>query len=313
MKFRQLGSSDLVLSEVGLGCNAFGARIDAARTTSVVSAALASGVNFFDTADIYGDHQSETFLGRALGTRRKDVIIATKFGMFIGDDRDRGGASQRWIMEAVENSLKRLGCDHIDLYQLHQPDPRIPLEETLRALDDLITQGKVRHIGCSNFSAALIEEARLTTIDCGTASFVATQSEYSLLARDAAQEILPVCEKFNLGLLPYFPLGSGLLTGKYRRGAPPPPESRLSRWLTPNPPPALSRKIDLVERLADWAQKRGHTILELAIAWLLASRCVTSVIAGATSAEQVCANAKASRFILNSEELSELAAMLESW
>jgi aryl-alcohol dehydrogenase-like predicted oxidoreductase len=309
MKYNRLGNSGLRVSEVGLGCNNFGMRIDAEQSASVVTAALEAGINFFDTADVYGECQSEEFLGKALGMRRRDVIVATKFGMSLRGSEQNSGGSRRWIMEAVEHSLRRLGSEYIDLYQMHQPDPVVPLEETLRALDDLVVQGKVRHIGCCNFSARHMGDARNKASVFGTGQFVSAQIEYSLLARDAEREILPACEGSGLGVLPYFPLASGLLTGKYRRGEAPPGGSRIAAWGAAAAQVLRGEKMVLVERLTAWANGRGHTILELAFGWLLARAPVASVIAGATTAEQVCANA-AAPWTLTPEELAEVRAIL---
>jgi aryl-alcohol dehydrogenase-like predicted oxidoreductase len=233
MRMRRLGASDLEVSEVGLGCNNFGMRIDEAETRLVVDAAIAAGINLFDTADIYGGTQSEVFLGRALGSRRKDVVVATKFGMPVNGDREKSGGSRRWIMQAAEDSLRRLGTDYIDLYQLHQPDPETPIEETLRALEDLVQAGKVRFIGNSNFSGWQISEADGVSRAQGLSRFVSAQNLYSILERKSAEEVLPACERLGLGFLPYFPLASGLLTGKYRRGQGAPQGTRS--WTSPSP------------------------------------------------------------------------------
>ena len=232
MKVRRLGNSGLKVSVVGLGCNNFGMRIDAAQTQTVVDAAIDAGITLFDTADIYGGTKSEEFLGKALGKRRRDVVLATKFGMPVSGDPKKKGGSRRWIMQAVEDSLTRLGTDYIDLYQHHQPDADTPVDETLRALDDLVTQGKVRYLGNSNYTGWQIADADWTA--AGQSRFVSAQNLYSLLERDVEKEVLPACEHFGLGFLPFFPLASGLLSGKYQRGVAPAEGTRLAtrsrRW-----------------------------------------------------------------------------------
>jgi aryl-alcohol dehydrogenase-like predicted oxidoreductase len=308
MKMRRLGSSGLKVSEVGLGCNNFGMRIDQKATQSVVDAALDAGITFFDTADIYGGTKSEEFLGKALGKRRGEIVLATKFGMRIGDDESRRGGSRRWIMRAVEDSLSRLGTDWIDLYQLHAPDADTPLDETLRALDDLVTQGKVRYIGNSNFTGWQIADADWTA--AGATRFVSAQNQFSLLERKVEFEVLPACEHFGLGFLPFFPLGSGLLSGKYRRGEKPPEGTRLAAWGARGAAALSDRNFDKVEKLATWAEERGHTILELAFAWLLGHEVVSSVIAGATSPEQVATNAATAGWSLTPEEVKEVGALV---
>jgi aryl-alcohol dehydrogenase-like predicted oxidoreductase len=308
MRMRRLGRSGLLVSEVGLGCNNFGMRIDQKETAKVVDAAIDAGINFFDTADVYGATQSEVFLGKALGKRRGDIVLATKFGMRIGDDERRRGGSRRWIMRAVEDSLQRLGTDHIDLYQFHAPDPGTPIDETLRALDDIVTQGKVRYIGNSNFSGWQIADADWRAQ--GRTRFISAQNLYSLLERQAAHEVLPACEHFGLGFLPFFPLASGLLTGKYRRGEGAPEGTRLAAWGARGAQALNDRNFDRVEALAGWAEARGHTILELAFAWLLGQPVVSSVIAGATSAEQVKANAATAAWRLTPEEVAEVTKLI---
>jgi aryl-alcohol dehydrogenase-like predicted oxidoreductase len=301
MDTRNIGS--LAVSVVGLGCNNFGRRLDAARTAEVIEAALAAGVTFFDTADVYGQGLSEVYLGQALGPRRKDVVIATKFGHPMeGAGR---GASPAYIRSAAEASLRRLGTDYIDLYQLHVPDPETPIAETLGALDDLVRAGKVREIGCSNFSAAQLRDAEAAA--AGRARFVSVQNEYSLLHREPeVNGVLDVCAELGLAFLPYFPLASGLLTGKYRRGQPMPEGTRLSGRTD-----VLSEQnLAQIEALMAFAGARGHTLLDLAIGWLLARPVVASVIAGATRPEQVRANAAAARWIPSADDLAALDALL---
>ncbi len=308
MRMRRLGSSGLKVSEVGLGCNNFGMRIDQQATQGVVDAAIEAGITLFDTADVYGATQSEVFLGKALGKRRHEIVLASKFGMQVGDNKSKSGGSRRWMMRAVEDSLTRLGTDYIDLYQLHRYDAETPLDETLRALDDLVTQGKVRYIGNSNFTGWQIADADWTA--AGGTRFVSAQNLYSLLERKVEHEVLPACEHFGLGFLPFFPLASGLLSGKYARGAPPPNDSRLAAWGARGAAALSDRNFDKVEKLIAWAEERDHTILELAFAWLLGHDVVSSVIAGATSPEQIAANAAAGDWQLTSDEVDEVGKLI---
>jgi len=304
METRRIGT--LPVSIVGLGCNNFGWRLDAAQSSEVVHAALDAGITFFDTADIYGRTRSEEFLGRALGRRRSEVIIATKFGMAV--DEKRRGARPDYVLQAAEDSLRRLGTDRVDLYQIHQPDPTVPIADTLEVLDKLVKAGKVREIGCSNFSADQLREAN-SAVRPGAARFVSVQNEYSLLDREAEREVLPECEKLGLAFIPYFPLASGLLTGKYRKGQPPPPGTRLApggrfeNTLT-------EKNLDLVEALIQFAKSRGHTLLELAISWLAMRPTVASVIAGATTSQQVKMNAAAAGWRLSKADLAEVDKIL---
>ncbi|HKR87854.1 MAG TPA: aldo/keto reductase [Phenylobacterium sp.] len=313
MQLRRLGASGLLVSELGLGCNNFGMRIGPEQACAVVDAAYEAGITLFDTADVYGENHSETYLGAALGARRKDVIVATKFGSPIDGSPYRRGASRRWIIEACEASLRRLGTDYIDLYQLHWPDPGAPLDETLRALDDLIIQGKVRYVGSSNLCGWQIADADWTARDLGLTRFVSTQNLLSLLERDAAKEVLPACERFGVGFLPYFPLASGLLTGKYRRGRAPPGDGRLANWGERGRQTLSDVNLDRVAVLTQWAEARGRSILELAFAWLLHLAPVSSVIAGATSPGQILANVHASSaWRLDAQEVADLAVVLGS-
>jgi aryl-alcohol dehydrogenase-like predicted oxidoreductase len=303
---RKIGRSDLTVSVVGLGCNNFGGRIDLDATRRVVHKALDLGITLFDTADVYGERGgSETCLGQILGPRRKDILLASKFGLPMDDDGRMRGASRAYVMSAVEASLKRLRTDWIDLYQLHRPDPKTPIEETLRALDDLVRQGKVRYLGCSNLPAWQVVEAQWTARHNGLNAFVSSQNEYSLLVRDAERELLPALEAYGLGLLPYFPLASGLLTGKYKRSLPPPQGARLSnarygdRYFT-------EANWRCVEQLEEFCTPRGRTLLELAFGWLLARPSLASVIAGATRPEQIEANVRAAGWILTTDEREEV-------
>jgi aryl-alcohol dehydrogenase-like predicted oxidoreductase len=307
VEYRALGSSGLRVSLVGLGCNNFGRRIDYAASRPVVHKALDLGVTLFDTADVYRSAigGSEEFLGRALGPRRKDIVLATKVSMPT-DDGQRG-ASRRIIIAGVEASLRRLNTDWIDLYQQHQPDPLTPIEETLRAFDELIRQGKVRTIGCSNQKAWQVVEARWTSRTLGLASFVSCQDEYSLLMRRADSELIPMMQAHGMGLLPYYPLASGALTGKYRRNTPMPEGARLKvhgarygdRFLNGTTWP-------VVERLESFAEAHGRTLLELAFGWLAARPCVSSIIAGATKPEQLAANVRAADWRLTRAEMQEI-------
>lgn len=296
---RRIGA--LRVSVVGLGCNNFGRRLDAEGTAKVVHAALDAGINFFDTADTYGGTMSEEYLARALGKKRKGLVIATKFGSTI--DEQRQGARPEYVKRAVEDSLSRLKTDRIDLYQLHKPDPTVPISETLGALDDLVKAGKVREIGCSNFSVAQLTEAE-HAVAPGAARFVSVQNEYSLLHREPRHGVLAECAALGMAFLPYFPLASGLLTGKYRKGKPIPEGSRLaSGWKKEL---FNEENLSKVEQLIAFAEGRGHTILELAFSWLLTRPMVASVIAGATKPEQVTANAAAAEWSLEESALEEI-------
>jgi aryl-alcohol dehydrogenase-like predicted oxidoreductase len=305
---RAIGS--LEVSVIGAGCNNFGGRIDATLTEEVINAALDQGINFFDTADMYADGRSEELIGRLLVDRghRSQVLIATKFGQDMpGQGR---GARPEYIKRAFEASLIRLRTDYIDLYQLHLPDPDVPIAETLGALDELVKAGKVREIGCSNFSAPQIAEAeKAAERRQGSSRFVSVQNEYSLLHRDPENGVLDECERLGLAFLPFFPLMSGLLTGKYRKGAPIPDGTRVAKYeryrklLT-------DENLDKVEALTAYAESRGHAVLSLAISWLLAHQVVASVIAGASSAQQIRANAGAAGWRLGATELEEIDALL---
>jgi aryl-alcohol dehydrogenase-like predicted oxidoreductase len=314
MSYRRLGNSGLVVSVVGVGCNNFGRKLDADGTREVVDAALDAGITLFDTADIYGTPHgsSEQLLGAALKGRRDEVVLATKFGMNMaglnGNDFGARG-SRRYVVRAVEASLRRLETDHIDLYQLHEPDPATPIEETLAALDDLVHSGKVRYLGNSNFAGWQIADADWTARAANLTPFISAQNRYSLLQRQVEAEVVPACEQFGLGLLPFFPLDSGLLTGKYRRGETPPDGTRLSlgryqRFLD-------AADWDAIEALTAFGAERGHSLLEVAIAGLASRPAVTSVIAGATSAEQVQANAAAGSWQLSADDLGALESILQ--
>jgi aryl-alcohol dehydrogenase-like predicted oxidoreductase len=310
MEQRYLGRSGLKVSEVGLGCNNFGV-LDIEASRKVVHRALDLGITLFDTADVYGNRGgSETQLGEILGPRRKDIVLATKFGMAMDDTG--GGASRRYIVAAAEASLKRLKTDWIDLYQVHRPDAATPIEETLSALDDLVCQGKVRYVGCSNFAAWQVVDAQWTADDRRLTPFVSAQDELSLLVRDVERELIPALEAKGLGLLPYFPLASGLLTGKYAQGTDMPAGTRMAlmkrladRFMT-------EKNWAVVEKLEAFCSARGHTMLELAFGWLLAKPAVSSVIAGATKPEQIEANAKAPGWKMTAEDLAEIDRLTKS-
>lgn len=305
---RTLGSSEITVTSVGIGCNAFGTRIDAQQTAAVVDAALEHGVNFFDTADTYGRGSSEELLGAALGSRRDQVIVATKFGMDMGgvngDDGGRRG-SAAYVRTAAEASLRRLGTEYIDLYQLHTPDPSTPLEETLGAMNELVVEGKVRAIGSSNLQAWQAVDAAWLAKTHDFAPFVTAQNEYSLYNRTAETELVPACLEHGISILPYFPLAYGLLTGKYRRGEAAPAGTRLQSQAAR----LESADWDRIETLQAFADARSISLLQLAIGGLAAQPAVASVIAGATRPEQVAANVAAAAWTPTVEDLSELATI----
>ncbi len=310
MQQRTMGNSGLLVSAVGLGGNNFGGRLNAAETRAVVHKALDVGVTFFDSADTYGRRgggktgSAEIVLGDALGARRKDIVLSTKFGHAMDDEGKLQGASRRYIITAVEDSLKRLKTDWIDLYQLHAADPLTPIEETMRAMDDLVRQGKVRYIGCSGVQSWQFVEANWTAKTHGLTPFISQQHEYSLVNRGIEAEMVPAARSVGICILPFYPLASGLLTGKYTPGAAPPPGSRFAnptRFETRFQNDATVKK---VEALRAFAEARGHTLLELAMSWLVAQPFVGSVIAGATTPEQVESNAKAASWKLTAEDLA---------
>lgn len=307
MEQRKLGRFEV--SVVGLGGNNFGTTVgtpvDAAGTRAVVDAALDSGVNLIDTADIYGE--SEEYLGRALEGRRDEFVLATKFGGKVDDDPSHAGAGAQWITQAVERSLKRLGTDRIDLYQLHFPDPQVPLEETLSALDGLVRDGKVLEIGCSNFSGELIDEAAAISAEKDLARFVSAQNDLSVIRARSLEDAVPACQRHDMAMIPYSPLASGLLTGKYKRGQEPAPDTRLAHLSPEQVERSLSdRTFGRLERLEEYASERGHTLIELAFGWLLAVPRVVSVIAGATRPEQVSSNVAAVGWKVTPEEFAEI-------
>jgi aryl-alcohol dehydrogenase-like predicted oxidoreductase len=307
MEIRNLGQSGLRVSSIGLGCNNFGGRIDEAATKAVIHKALDLGITLFDTADVYGERGgSETVMGQILGENRKRIVLASKFGMAMDDTGEKQGGARRYIMRAVEDSLRRLQTDYLDLYQMHQTDPRTPIEESLRALDDLVRQGKVRYVGCSNFPAWQMVDAAWTAKTAGLNAFVSCQDEYSLVHRDPEAQLLPAARRLGLGLLPYFPLASGLLSGKYRRNVALPEGTRLAKTQRLADRYLTERNWAVAEKLGDFVESRGHTMLELAFSWLLAQSPVASVIAGATRPEQLEQNVKAGSWQLSVDDLAEI-------
>ncbi len=310
MRFRPVGDSGLMVSVVGIGTNAFGARIDAEQTQAVVDAAIDQGITLFDTADSYGDGASEEFLGRALGKRRDDVVIASKFGRGKSQPLHKGApGSRRYVMRAVEASLKRLGTDYIDLYLLHRPDPVSPIEETLEAMSDLVTQGKVRYIGSSNFTSWQVTQAEWAARAIGSQRFIAAQNEYSLYNRLAEQELVPACEAAGVGILPYFPLAYGLLTGKYSRGQAAPDGSRLSG--SSQASRLEGAKWERIDALQAYADERGLSLLQVAMGGLAAQPAVSSVISGVSRPEQIAANIEAGLWEPSAEDLLALDALRE--
>jgi len=296
MDYRYLGKSGLKVSAIGVGCNNFGAGSDQAATSAVVQKALDVGITLFDTADCYGSTKSEEFLGKALGSHRKNVIIATKFGIPLGEGYDvRGGGSRDYIVRAAEASLRRLGTDYIDLYQYHMPDANTPIEESMSALDTLVRQGKVRYIGHSNFTGGMAADAAWTAKTKNLTPFISAQNRYSLLTRDIELDLVPACEMHGVGILPYFPLESGLLSGKYKRNVKADSDTRFAKWGTTGMMGLFNteQKFTQVEQLHDLAEKSGCSILEIAFGWLLSKPYIGSVIAGATKPEQIEQNAKA--------------------
>ena len=302
MDYRTLGKSGLKVSAVGLGCNNFGGKCDQAATDAVVNAAVEKGITLFDTADIYSAGKSEEMLGKALGNRRKDVVIATKFGGPMGQGEYARGASRRYMRNAVEASLKRLGTDYIDLYQIHFPDVQTPFEETVSTFDDLVREGKIRYAGCSNYSGWQLVESLWLAKTKGQTQFISAQNYYNMLERNIERDLIPAAEANGIGVLPYFPLASGLLTGKYRRGVTPGNDMRLGG---DNPffrGTLSDANFDKVEKLEKFAAERGKQMLDLAFGWLLAQKSVSSVIAGATKPEQIEANVKAGEWKMSADD-----------
>jgi aryl-alcohol dehydrogenase-like predicted oxidoreductase len=307
MEMRSIGSIPVPLA--GVGCNNFGRRIDEDRAYKVVDAAFEVGATLFDTADLYGSGRSEEFLGRALKSRRDEAVIVSKFGMRTPPDGLDGG-DPVWVVRACEDSLTRLATDRIDVYLLHTPDDTTPIADTLAAMSRLVDEGKVREIGCSNFSEKQLDEAEEAAKEKAVSRFVTVQNEYSLLEREAREEVLPACRRLGISFVPYFPLASGLLTAKYRKGRPAPPGTRLAgpggwdEFMT-------DERLELVERLMTFAEQHGHTILELAMSWLATQPEIATVIAGATGPEQVRENAEAvEAWRLSDDEFAELDELL---
>jgi aryl-alcohol dehydrogenase-like predicted oxidoreductase len=307
MEYRRLGNSGLQVSLAGLGCNNFGMRIDAEQSRDVVHRALDEGITLFDTADIYGNRgQSEEMLGNALGNRRHEIVLASKFGMAMGDGPYKTGGARRYIMAACEASLKRLGTDYLDLYQIHQPDPATPEEETLATLDNLVRAGKVRYLGNSNYAGWQVADAAWIAKEHGWAPYVSAQNHYNLLNREIEKELMPACRHFGVGILPFFPLASGFLTGKYRRGEEPKQGTRFAAMRRLADPMMTDANFKTIEQLDDFARKRDHSLTELAVGWLATQPEISSVISGATSPEQVKENAKAINWRLTAEEMAEV-------
>ena len=307
MKYRKLGGSGLEVSEIGLGTNNFGPRLDFESSDRVISQCIDSGINLIDTSNSYGATVSEEYIGRSLTGRRDSVVLATKVSSRMSEGPNQAGNSRIHIMDQIEGSLSRLQTDYIDLYQIHWWDDDTPIEETLRVLDDLVRDGKIRYFGCSNFSSWQVCEAVWTSRSVGISSFVSVQPHYSMMERSIESELLPFCQKYDVGVLPYYPLANGFLTGKYRRGEDIPEGTRLGvndRGMF------TEENFDLIDKLDSFSSKRGKTVLDLAFAWLLARGEISSVIAGATSAEQVVSNAATSEFTLTNEEYDEVTSIL---
>ncbi len=311
MEYRKIGCSELEVSAVGLGCNNFGMRIEADAAKVVVDKAIGLGVTFFDTAEMYGMGASEEMLGAALGDRRQDVVIATKFGMPSAGLSSPGSGSREYIVNAVDNSLKRLGTDYIDLYMIHFPDPETSAEETAQALDELVQAGKVRHVGISNVSAAQTEEAQVAAQAQGVKPYISVENEWSLVDRAVEEEVTPTAVRNGCGVLPYFPLAGGFLTGKYRQGEDMPEGGRLTEGALAGLAGKYinDRNWGILAKAEEFAEARGHSVLDLAIGWLLAKPGVPSVISGATKPEQVDSNVNAASWQLSAEEVAEIDAL----
>jgi aryl-alcohol dehydrogenase-like predicted oxidoreductase len=309
MEYRRLGNSGLKISEIGLGTNTFGMTADESTANKIIEKALELGVNFFDTAAMYSRGRSEEIIGKSIKSRRGQVVLASKFGHPASLAPGESGGSRSYILKAVEQNLKRLDTDYIDLYYLHYPDPETPIEETLRVLNDLVRSGKVRYIACSNFPAWQLCEASLTAKVHNLESFIALQMRYNLLDRSVEKEIVPCCQKYGVGLIPWGPLAGGFLTGKYHRGEKP-AEGRLSSGIPIYGEVLTGQNFDKLDRLEAFARERGHSVLELAVAWLLSHRWLGSVIAGVTTPEQLSANAAGSAWKLNAEEVAEVEKII---
>jgi aryl-alcohol dehydrogenase-like predicted oxidoreductase len=306
MEYRCLGKSGLEVSEVSLGCNNFGWHIDETASIELVNRALDLGINYFDTADSYGQQRSEEYLGKALKGKRSNAIIATKFGSRTGEGVNTSGGSRHYIIQAVEASLKRLETDYIDLYQIHSPDPKTPLEETIRALDELVRAGKIRYFGCCNFSGWQLAEAWWISQVKSLNQFITVQNEYNLLNREIEKELMPCCEAHGIGVIPWGPLAAGFLTGKYRREQQPPSETRLAKVQEIQTLLWNDANFEIINKFQDYAEVRGHTLAELAIAWVLSHPWISTVIAGATRSDQLLANAKAASWKISTIERAEI-------
>ncbi|MBI4197487.1 MAG: aldo/keto reductase [Chloroflexi bacterium] len=313
MEYRRLGNSGLEVSVVGLGTNNFGGRMDYAQTERVVKQVVEVGLNMIDTSNSYGSTKSEEYIGKAVKGMRDKVLLATKVASPMGQGPNQRGTSRKHILEEVDKSLKRLDTDYLDLYQVHFPDQRTPIEETLRTLDDLVRQGKVRYIGCSNFAGWQIAQAMETAKALHLEPFVSDQPEYSMLRREVEKEVAPCCGAYGLGILPFFPLASGFLTGKYKRGQAAPEGTRLAGNSRQASSLLTNANFDVLEGLENFAAERGHSMVDLAFAWLLANPVVSSVIAGATKPEQVTENAKAGDWHLTSADMKALDGLLAKW
>lgn len=309
MEYRRLGSSGLRVSVIGLGGNTFGRYADERQTAECVAAALDAGVNLFDTANMYNAGRSEQYLGKALKGRREHALIATKVGMSMGDGPNDTGSSRKHVIDSAHASMRRLGVDYIDLLQIHTFDPNTPLEETLDALNDLVRSGEVRYIGCSNYDGWQLTHALWISDKRGWAPFVSVQPEYNMLTREVERELIPACQEFGVGLIPYFPLAAGVLTGKYKAGQPAPENTRGHN--NPNFAHRLkTESLETAQRLDVWSHERGHTVAELALAWLAAQPTVSTIIAGVRSPEQVRANVKAGEWKLTADDLTSIEGLL---
>jgi aryl-alcohol dehydrogenase-like predicted oxidoreductase len=313
MEYRNVGRSGLQVSAIGLGCNNIGRQVDQEGANAIVNKCVEMGITYFDGADVYGAQpgRGEEVLGQALKSHRRNVVLATKGSGRMGEGPYWSGASRRYLMDAVDASLRRLGTDYIDLYQVHFPDPRTPIDETLRALEDMVRSGRVRYVGCCNFSAAQVAEAAAASREGHLVSFVTAQNRYNILERDVRKELIPTCEQLGVGILPFYPLLAGLLTGKYHRGESPPPGTRLTSGIHFYAGILDNADWDTIERLTDFAAERGHTILELAIGWLASQPAVASVMTGATRVEQIEANAKSGDWRLTPQEMGQVDEILE--
>lgn len=309
MEMRRLGISGLQVSVIGLGGNTFGATVDGDEAVRVIQGAIDAGITFLDTADVYSAGRSEDLVGKAIAGRRQEVVLASKCGIQMPAGAYAGGLSRRWITQAVEDSLRRLGTDYLDLYQMHRPDEATPLEETLRATDDLVRQGKVRYVGCSNYAAWQVAQGLGVSERLGLAKWVSAQNRWNVIDGLSDPELLPAARELGVGIIPFTPLASGILTGKYRQGEEPAPGTRFGD-LKGMRGRLTDAKLAAVERLRPWAAERGHTTAELAIAWLLAHPEVSSVIAGARSLEQVQANLRAGEWVLTAAERDEVAGLV---